>query len=92
VVLYCLEIGLGVTYREVIDWPEGGVAPPASPELKKVPLFPMVQKAFQRLSTAVWRVLQRLSASLLQGDGVAAVDFGGWDRFHAGRHYTTSEA
>jgi hypothetical protein len=40
VVLYCLEIELGVTYRELIDWPEGDATPPAGPELKKAAALP----------------------------------------------------
>ncbi len=56
--------------------------------LKRLPHFTTVQKAFQRLSPAIWRVLQRISASLLHGDGVAAVDSSGWDRSSASRSYT----
>lgn len=44
------------------------------------------EKAFQRLSLAIWRVLQRLSAFL--GDGVAALDTTGWERSYASRYYT----
>jgi len=88
VVLYCLKIELGVTYRELIDWLEEMPRLQQALGLKRLPHFTTVQKAFQRLSTAIWRVLQRLSAPLLQGDGVAAVDSSGWDRSHASRSYT----
>lgn len=56
--------------------------------LGRLPHFTTVQKAFQRLSSAIWRVLQRISASLLAGDGVAALDASGWDRSYASRYYT----
>ncbi len=56
--------------------------------LERLPHFTTVQKAFQRLAAAIWRVLQRISASLLRGDGVAALDASGWDRSHASCYYT----
>jgi IS5 family transposase len=40
------------------------------------------------LETAVGRVLQQISASLLEGDGVVALDATGWERSYASRHYT----
>jgi IS5 family transposase len=88
VVLYCLKIKLGVTYRELIDWLEEMPRLRESLGLKQLPHFTTLQKAFQRLSTAIWRVLQQLSAALLPGDGVAAVVAVGWDRSHASRSYT----
>lgn len=86
--LYCLKLKLGATYRELIDWL--GEMPRIRKALgvKRLPHFTTVQKAFQRLGTAIWRVLQRISASLLRGDGVAAVDASGWDRSYASRYYT----
>jgi IS5 family transposase len=88
VVLSCLKIKLGVTYRELIDWLEEMPRLRESLGLKPPPHCTTLQKAFQRLSTAIWRVRQRLSASLLPGDGVAAVDSSGWDRSYASRSYT----
>jgi len=35
--------------------------------LKRLPHFTTVQKEIQRLSTTIWRVLQRLSSSLVEG-------------------------
>jgi len=84
--LYCLKIKLGVTYRELVDWLGEMPRIREALGLKQLPHFTTVQKAFQRLSTAIWRVLQRLSAAL--GDGVAAVDSSGWDRSYASRYYT----
>ena len=86
--LYCLKIKLGVTYRELGDWLEEMPRIREALGLKQLPHFTTVPKAFQRLSTAIWRVLQRISASLLWGDGVAAVDASGWDRSYASRYYT----
>ncbi len=65
VVLYCLK--LGVTYRELGDWLEEMPRIRETLGLKQLPYFPTEQKAFQRLSTAIWGVLQRLSASLTDG-------------------------
>jgi len=86
VVLYCLKIKLGVTYRKLEDWLGELPRIRETLGLKQLPHFTMVQKAFQRLNTEIWRVLQRLSASL--GDGVAALDASGWDRSHASCYYT----
>ena len=47
-----------------------------------------MEKAFARLETAIFRVLQRVSASLVEGDRVAALDSSGWDRPYASRYYT----
>jgi IS5 family transposase len=88
VALYCLKIKLGTTYRELIDWLAEMPGIRQALGLKRLPHFTTVQKAFQRLSLTVWRVLQRISASLLKGEGVAAVDASGWDRSYASRYYT----
>ncbi len=88
ITLYCLKIKLGTPYRELIDWLSEMPRIRKALGLKKLPHFTTVQKAFQRLGAVVWHVLQRLSASLLPGDGVAAVDGSGWDRSYASRYYT----
>jgi hypothetical protein len=92
VVLYCLKIKLGVTYRELVDWLGEMPRLRETLGLKQLPHFTTVQKAFQRLSTTIWRVLQQLSAALLPGDGVAAVVAVGWDRSHASRYYTNGSS
>jgi len=83
VALYCLKLKLGVTYRELIDWLTEMPRLQQALGLRELPHCTTVQKAFQRLNPAIWRVLQRLSASLLEGDGVATLDASGWDRSHA---------
>jgi IS5 family transposase len=88
VVLYCLKVKLGTTYRELIDWPAEMPHIQQALGLRHLPHFTTVQKAFARLETAVWRVLQQISASLLSGDGVAGLDASGWDRSYASRYYT----
>ncbi len=88
IVLYCLKLKLRVGYRERIDWLSEMPRIQQALGLKHLPHFTTVQKAFARLETAVWRVLQRMSASLLEGDRVAALDATGWDRSYASRHYT----
>lgn len=55
---------------------------------KSLPHFTTVQKASARLETTIWRVLQRVSALLVEGDGVATLDAPGWGRSHANCHYT----
>jgi len=56
-VFYCPK--LGVTYRELVDWL--GEMPHLWESLQQLPHFTTVQqKAFQRLSTAIWCVLQRI--------------------------------
>jgi hypothetical protein len=77
-----------VTYRELIDWLGEMPRIQQALDLKRLPRFTTVQKAFRRLSPMIWRVLQRVSANLLEGDGVAALDATGWERSYASRHYT----
>jgi len=88
VALYCLKLKLGVSYRELGDWLGEMPRIQQALGLRGLPHFTTVQKAFARLETAIWRVLQRVSSTLLEGDGVAALDASGWDRSHASRHYT----
>ncbi len=88
VALYCLKIKLGVTYRDLVDWLREMPRIQKALGLKRLPHFTTVQKAFQRLGQVVLQLLQRISASLLQGDGIAAVDASGWDRSYASRYYT----
>jgi len=57
--------------------------------VKRLTRFTTEKKAFARLETAIFRVLQRVSASLVEGDKrVAALDSSGWDRSYASRYYT----
>jgi len=87
--LYCCpKLKLRVTYRELIDWLAEMPRLQQTLSLKCLPHFTTVQKAFQRLDAAVWQVLQRASATLVEGDGVAVLDANGWDRFYTSRHYT----
>lgn len=88
VALYCLKIKLGVTYRELSDWLALWPRIRKALGLKRLPHFTTVQKAFGRLSSAIWRVLQRLSAAMVEGDRIAALDASGWDRSYASRYYT----
>jgi len=88
VTLYCLKLKLGVSYRELVDWLGEMPRIQQALGLKRLPHFTTVQKAFARLETTIWRVLQRVSASLVEGDRVAALDATGWDRSQASRHYT----
>lgn len=86
--LICLKIKLGATYRELVDWLGEMPGIQQVLGLGKLPHFTTVQKAFVRLSPAVWRVVQRASSALLPTSGLAALDASGWDRSYASRHYT----
>ena len=88
ITLYCLKLKLRATYRELIDWLAEMPKIQEALGLRRLPHFTTVQKAFQRLSTSIWRVLQRVSSYLVGGDGVAALDATGWDRSYASRYYT----
>jgi len=88
ITLYCLKLKLGVSYRELIDWLSEMPRLQEALGLRRLPHFTTVQKAFARLETAVWRVLQRVSASLVKGDPIVALDASGWDRSYASRYYT----
>lgn len=63
-------------YLPRVDRLAGGDAAPAAGLGLGAAATPLhtVQKAFARLSSAIWRVLQRLSAFTLNGAGIAAVD------------------
>ena len=88
ITLYCLKLKLRATYRELLDQLQEMPRLQEALGLKRLPHFTTVQKAFQRLSTTIWRVLQRVSASLVEGSGVAALDATGWDRSYVSRYYT----
>ncbi len=89
ITLYCLKLKLGVSYRELIDRLREMPRIQEALGLLRLPPLHTVSKAFARLETAVWRVLQRVSASRVEGEGdrVAALDASGRDRY-ARRHYT----
>jgi IS5 family transposase len=88
VTLYCLKLKLRATYRELIDWLAEMPRIREALGLKRLPHFTTVQKAFTRLGMVIWRVLKQVSAALVEGDGVAALDATGWERSYASRHYT----
>jgi IS5 family transposase len=90
VALNCLRIKLKVTYRDLVDWL--GEMPRIQEALglkgKELPHWTTVQKAFDRLSLVVWRVLLRTSAALRRRSGIAGIDASGFDRHYASRYYT----
>ena len=77
VVLLCPKVRKNTTYRglldEIIEMPRIrrvlGLA--------ELPTPPTLCKAFNRLDTAVWRVILTLSATLLPTSGVVGVDASG---------------
>jgi IS5 family transposase len=56
--------------------------------LTELPAPSALCKAFDRLEMAVWRVLLKLSISLLPINGIAGIDTSGFDRSHASKYYT----
>ena len=56
--------------------------------LKGVPDPSTLCKAFERLKSAIWRVLLRLTAVLFDLKGVTGIDSHGEERSHASKYYT----
>jgi len=57
-------------------------------ELKEIPDFTTIKKAFDRLSTHVFVVLLVLTASVFEQSGICGADSTGFPRSYASRHYT----
>ena len=88
IVLNSLRIRLGLPYREFVDMLEEMPRIREVLGLKEIPHYTTLQKAFNRLSLVVWRILLRASTSLLPGSRISAIDASGFDRHYASRYYT----
>ena len=88
IVLSCLKVKFRLTYRDLIDQLEEMPRIREALGLKVVPHFTTVQKAFSRLSTLLWRVLLKASASLLEQGRIAVIDASGFERHYASHFYT----
>ncbi|MUV58102.1 IS5 family transposase [Halogeometricum sp. CBA1124] len=87
--LHCLRVYLGKSYREALDllseMPQilGEIGLNAA----DLPDHSTLVKWFDRIKTALWRVLLRLSAQLHDPSGHAAIDATFFDRENASKHY-----
>ena len=87
--LQCLRVYLEKSYREALDLlsemphilEEIGLKPADLPD------HSTLVKWFDRIKTALWRVLLRLSAQLHEPSGHAAIDATFFDRENASKHY-----
>ncbi|MDG5778755.1 IS5 family transposase [Haloarculaceae archaeon H-GB1-1] len=87
--LHCLRVYLEKSYREALDLlsemphilGEIGLEPADLPD------HSTLVKWFDRIKTALWRVLLRLSAQLHEPSGHAAIDATFFDRENASKHY-----
>ena len=80
--LHCLRVYLEKSYRETLD-----LLSEMPHILADLPDHSALMKAFDRLKTALWRVLLRLSAQLHDPSGHAAIDATFFDRETASKHY-----
>ncbi|MFB1066303.1 IS5 family transposase [Natrinema sp. H-ect4] len=87
--LHCLRVYLEKSYRETLDllseMPQilGEIGLNAA----NLPDHSTLVKWFDRIKTALWRVLLRLSAQLHEPSGHAAIDATFFDRENASKHY-----
>jgi IS5 family transposase len=87
--LHCLRVYLEKSYREALDLlsemphilGEIGLEP------ADLPHHSTLVKWFDRIKTALWRVLLRLSPQLHESSGHAAIDATFFDRENASKHY-----
>jgi len=87
--LHCLRVYLEKPYRETLDLLSEMPQILAEIDLDEadLPDHSTLVKAFDRLKTALWRVLLRLSAQLHDPSGHAAIDATFFDRETASTHY-----
>jgi IS5 family transposase len=87
--LNCLRIRLNLPYREFVDLLEEMSRVRETLGLKQIPHFTTIQKAFDRLSTSVWRILLKMSLRLFPKKGdIAGIDASGYERHYASHYYT----
>jgi len=87
--LHCLRVYLEKSYRETLDllseMPQ--ILAEIGLDAADLPDPSTLVKAFDRLKTALWRVLLRLSSELHDPSGHAAIDATFFDRETASKHY-----
>jgi len=87
--LHCLRVYLEKSYREALDllseMPQ--ILGEIGLDAADLPDHSTLVKWFDRIKTALWRVLLRLSAQLHDPSGHAAIDATFFDRENASKHY-----
>ncbi|WP_227134348.1 IS5 family transposase [Halorubellus salinus] len=87
--LHCLRVYLEKSYRVSVDllseMPQ--ILREIGLEAADLPHHSTLVKWFDRIKTALWRVLLRLSAQLHEPSGHAAIDATFFDRENASKHY-----
>src|SRR6056297_2376517 len=87
--LHCLRVYLEKSYREALDllseMPQ--ILGEIGLDAADLPDHSTLVKWFDRIKTALWRVLLRLSAQLHEPSGHAAIDATFFDRENASKHY-----
>src|SRR6056297_328875 len=87
--LHCLRVYLEKSYREALDllseMPH--ILGEIGLDAADLPDHSTLVKWFDRIKTALWRVLLRLSAQLHDTSGHAAIDATFFDRENASKHY-----
>jgi IS5 family transposase len=87
--LHCLRVYLGKSYREALDllseMPQ--ILGEIGLDAADLPDHSTLVKWFDRIKTALWRVLLRLSAQLHEPSSHAAIDATFFDRETASKHY-----
>jgi IS5 family transposase len=87
--LHCLRVYLDKSYRDSLDLLSemSQILAEIGLDEADLPDHSTLVKAFDRLKTALWRVLLRLSSELLDPGGHAAIDATFFDRETASKHY-----
>ena len=87
--LHCLRVYLERSYREALgllsEMPQ--ILGEIGLDAADLPDHSTLVKWFDRIKTALWRVLLRLSAQLHEPSGHAAIDATFFDRENASKHY-----
>jgi IS5 family transposase len=87
--LHCLRVYLEKSYRVSLDLLSEmpNICGEVGLDAADLPDHSTLVKAFDRIKTAMWRVLLRLSAQLHEPSGHAAIDATFFDRENASKHY-----
>jgi IS5 family transposase len=88
-VLHFLQLHMGATLQEALDWAEEMERVRAALVLERgeFPGPSALCKSFDRAPMRIWRELLRLSSELLNQSGRAAIDATYFDRRQASNHY-----
>ena len=88
VVILCLKIREKETYQGIADKLSEMPKVREAIGLGRVPDDSTLCKAFERLKSAVWRILLRLTRAFFELGGISGMDSSGEERSHASKYYT----